>query len=400
MRVGDAEREAAVAALRRACAAGYLSLDEFAERAGQAWAARTAGELDVLTADLPQPLPTDRRTRRETRRVVGIMGGGRVRGRWRPAPHVTAVAFWGGCRLDFRNAEIAGPEVTVTAVAIMGGVEVVVPEGVAVELSGVAIMGGKDLRPADVPPRPGTPVIRVRAFAFWGAVSVRSKPASGRAPGRVADGRRAVGSAAPSWDPARPAGFDPQELARAVVERLFPTGATPAPGAPDGTVTLLFSDIEGFTALTERLGDARAQEVLRAHNAIVRAEVARHGGHEIKSVGDSFMVAFGSVNRGLRCAAGIQRALAAYRAAHPEAPVRVRIGVHTGEAIREGGDLFGRSVIVASRITGTARGDEILASSLVVELADGNEFTFDEGRDVVLKGLSRAQRVHALKWDT
>jgi class 3 adenylate cyclase len=80
--------------------------------------------------------------------------------------------------------------------------------------------------------------------------------------------------------------------------------------------------------------------------------------------------------------------------------VRVRIGVHTGEAIREGGDLFGRSVIVASRITGTARGDEILASSLVVELADGNEFTFDEGRDVVLKGLSRAQRVHALKWDT
>jgi tetratricopeptide (TPR) repeat protein len=88
--------------------------------------------------------------------------------------------------------------------------------------------------------------------------------------------------------------------------------------APDGTVTLLFSDIEGSTASNERLGDRRWLEVLHAHNRIVREEVAAHGGFEVKSQGDGFMVAFSSARRGLECAIGIQRALNAYATAHPE----------------------------------------------------------------------------------
>lgn len=391
-RVSDADRDRVVADLRAACAAGYISLDEFAERAGRAYAARTVEELGAVIRELGELVgvaaPGAPR-RAETRRVVGIMSGTRVRGRWRPAPHVTAVAFWGGCQLDFRGAEIDGPEVVVTAVAIMGGIDIVVPEGIAVELSGMAIMAGKELRVADVAPRPGTPVIRVKAFAFWGGVTVRSKPGAGA---RRGDAGVATAD--------RPLGTDPDELARCVLDHVFGPGRRRGAPVPDGTVTVVFTDIEGFTQLTERLGDAAARAVLRDHNAIVRAEVAANGGHEIKAVGDSFMLAFTGVGRALRCVAGIQRALAAYGSAHPEAPLRVRIGVHTGEAVHEDGDLFGRSVIVAARIADVARGGEILASSLTVQLAEGSgEFVFDEGREVHLKGLSQPQRVHALKWE-
>src|SRR5206468_1190921 len=77
--------------------------------------------------------------------------------------------------------------------------------------------------------------------------------------------------------------------------------------APDGTVTILFTDIEGYTAMTERLGDLRAQEVLRAHNAIIREQVTAHGGFEVKSQGDGFMVAFSSARRAILCAIAMQR---------------------------------------------------------------------------------------------
>jgi class 3 adenylate cyclase len=80
--------------------------------------------------------------------------------------------------------------------------------------------------------------------------------------------------------------------------------------APDGTTTLLFSDIENSSRLTERLGDQRWLEIMNAHNAIVRAHVDEHGGHEVKSQGDGFMVAFPSARRAVKCAIDIQRALA------------------------------------------------------------------------------------------
>src|SRR5439155_13866511 len=114
--------------------------------------------------------------------------------------------------------------------------------------------------------------------------------------------------------------------------------------APDGTVTILFTDIEGSPAMTERLGDHRAQEILGAHNRIVREQVAAHGGFEVKSQGDGFMLAFSSARRGLACAVAIQRALAEHAEKNREDAIRVRIGVHTGEAIAEEGDFYGRHV--------------------------------------------------------
>jgi class 3 adenylate cyclase len=168
--------------------------------------------------------------------------------------------------------------------------------------------------------------------------------------------------------------------------------------APDGTVTILFSDIESFTAMTERLGDVQAHKVLQAHNAIVREQVAAHGGFEVKSQGDGFMLAFPSARRALRCAVGMQRAMQARALRQPE-PLRIRIGLHTGEAIREADDFFGRHVILAARIAAQADGGTILTSALVKELtASTGEFTFGPGWDVELKGISGPQRVYAVEW--
>jgi class 3 adenylate cyclase len=168
---------------------------------------------------------------------------------------------------------------------------------------------------------------------------------------------------------------------------------------PDGTVTIMFSDIEGFTALAERLGDRRALDVLHAHNAIVREHVSAHGGFEVKSQGDWFMIAFQSARRALQCAVDIQCALAAYDVEHQEEPIRVRMGLHTGEVIREADDFFGRDVILAARIADQARGGEILVSSLLKELTENAaEIQFEEGREVELKGLSGTHVVHRVAW--
>src|SRR5438132_91799 len=126
-----------------------------------------------------------------------------------------------------------------------------------------------------------------------------------------------------------------------------------------GTITIMFSDIVGFSAMTERLGDVRVQEILHTHCAIVREQIAVYGGFEVKTQGDGFMIAFASARRALGCAVAIQRAMAAYDE-HAEAPVRLRIGLHTGEATREGYDFFGRSVIVAPGVGGPAGGAGVL----------------------------------------
>jgi len=172
-----------------------------------------------------------------------------------------------------------------------------------------------------------------------------------------------------------------------------------AHAAPDGTVSILFSDIENSTVMTERLGDLRAQEVLHEHNDMVRKQVAENKGFEVKSMGDGFMVAFSSARRALLCAIGIQRAVAEYSREHPTQPIRVRIGLHTGEAIAEGGDFFGKSVIMAARIASKARAGEILVSSVFKAVTESaGDLQFDQGYDVELKGLTGTYRVHRVLW--
>ncbi len=137
----------------------------------------------------------------------------------------------------------------------------------------------------------------------------------------------------------------------------------------DGTLTILFSDIEDSTALNERLGDKSWLKVLGAHDKMVRECAGRHGGQVVKSQGDGFMIAFASAEGAVRSAIEIQRALASGSRRLRGTPITVRIGVHTGPALEKGGDLFGRNVALAARVADQACGGEILVTAEVREAA-------------------------------
>jgi class 3 adenylate cyclase len=140
-------------------------------------------------------------------------------------------------------------------------------------------------------------------------------------------------------------------------------------------------------------------ELLREHNALVREQVREHEGYEVKTEGDGFMLAFSSARRALQCAIAIQRAFAQHSESAGE-PVQVRIGLHTGEAIKDAGDFYGKCVNLASRIADEAQGGQILVSSLLKELTESaGDIAFGEEREVELKGLSGRQRVYAMDWE-
>jgi len=168
--------------------------------------------------------------------------------------------------------------------------------------------------------------------------------------------------------------------------------------APDGTVTLLFSDIEGSTILADRLGDNRFMDILREHNAIVREKVRKFSGFEVKSEGDGFMVAFQSARRAIDCAAAIQIALEERNETADE-PIRVRMGLHAGEVIRDQSDFFGKNVILEARIAAQANGAEVLVSSVMKALVESaGDIEFGEEHEVELKGFAGKHRIHELIW--
>jgi DUF1707 SHOCT-like domain len=174
LRVSDADRETVVSRLRVAGGEGRLTLEEMAERVERADAARTRGDLEALTADVPRSGPPPAAEPRPRGWVVAVMGGAARKGRWRPPRRTNVVTVMGGAELDLREAELA-EDTVITAVAIMGGIGITVPLGVSVELSGFALMGANG-GPADKHlPLPDAPAIRVRAFALMGGVGIERK---------------------------------------------------------------------------------------------------------------------------------------------------------------------------------------------------------------------------------
>jgi class 3 adenylate cyclase len=167
----------------------------------------------------------------------------------------------------------------------------------------------------------------------------------------------------------------------------------------EGTVTIMFSDIESSAEITARLGDQAWLTVLREHDRIVRDAVRRHNGRVVKTQGDGFMVSFKSARAAVLAGVAIQQDMTAHGDAHPDERVRVRLGVHTGEAISASdGDLFGRHVVLAARIADAALGGEILVSSLVREISLGRgDLMFGPARSVQLKGLGE-HVVHVVLW--
>lgn len=180
IRASDAEREAVVQRLSENAAVGRLTLDELEQRIGLAYAAATRGELAKLTADLPQQSAVPPRRLKPTKWVVSVMGGVEKRGRWRIGARLTSLAFMGGNDIDLRHAEIDADEVTIVAVALMGGMDIYVPDSVDVRVGGFALMGGNGERGSTRAPRPGAPRIHVLAYSLMGGIDVWRLPEEAR----------------------------------------------------------------------------------------------------------------------------------------------------------------------------------------------------------------------------
>jgi class 3 adenylate cyclase len=160
----------------------------------------------------------------------------------------------------------------------------------------------------------------------------------------------------------------------------------------EGTVTIVFTDIVDSTVLLSRHGDYAWRDLLRRHNAVIEAATANHRGTVVKTEGDGSMLAFSSARRAIACAQTIQQEIAnAFSDGSP--PIRVRIGVHTGDALNEADDFFGTTVHYAARVASEALGGEILVSSVVRQLIADPDVDFLEGRDVQLKGLDGLHRL-------
>ncbi|HEX2892569.1 MAG TPA: adenylate/guanylate cyclase domain-containing protein [Marmoricola sp.] len=163
--------------------------------------------------------------------------------------------------------------------------------------------------------------------------------------------------------------------------------------APDGTVTILFSDIVGSTQLNSSLGDSRWVRVLAAHDELVETYVEKYRGLIVKTQGDGHMVVFTTPDLALRAAWDIQRAFGAkwnHSRELRRTPIRVRIGLHTGTAIERGGDYLGQNVALAARVAAHADGGEILVTG---EIRDdcADEFEFTPAGAVELKGFPDPQ---------
>jgi hypothetical protein len=172
----DAERERACVTLREASVEGRLTLDEFGQRVERALSARTRDELALVTRDLPVTPRLSASARPPVRWLVAVLGGVERRGFWRIGQECTAVSFMGGCKIDLRKALISAPVTTIHAIAIMGGIDIMVPEGIEVDLAGITLLGGKDLRLDGPPPAAGAPLIRIEAFSLLGGLTVRDRP--------------------------------------------------------------------------------------------------------------------------------------------------------------------------------------------------------------------------------
>lgn len=193
------------------------------------------------------------------------------------------------------------------------------------------------------------------------------------------------------------------EVDRGTVDRLLgPLGDHPPGEAYIDTAfrAILFTDIAGSTAITQRLGDTGAMRALGIHDRVVREALPLHSGSEVKHTGDGVMASFRSVVDAIGCAITIQRNVTAEVASLVDAAegVAVRIGIAAGEPVTARDDLFGAAVQLASRLCDRAQPGGILVSGAVRDLAIGKEFRFDKGKSVRLKGFDEPVRSFEVAW--
>jgi len=184
LRVSDAERDATLRTLGEHAAVGRLTLNELEDRASQALAAKTRGDLAALTSDLPaeaavQVGAAPARVRKPVRWMVAILSGSHRHGRFRAVGSINAVAIMGGDELDLREAEIEGGELAVNVFTLMGGVNIYIPDTIEVEVGGFSLMGGST-EVGRERTRPNAPLVRVRAYNLMGGVTIFRVPPQAR----------------------------------------------------------------------------------------------------------------------------------------------------------------------------------------------------------------------------
>jgi len=219
----------------------------------------------------------------------------------------------------------------------------------------------------------------------------------------LAGGREAVKTVWQTANLVRKHGFG--AAVRSSIEELADWAEVERPDlarlTPDGHVVVLFTDIEGSTALNERIGDRAWVKLIARHDELVHRLVAQHSGHVVKSQGDGFMIAFAQPEQAVRCAIDIQHGLASRRGRKPAHPIRVRIGVHMGRSVRRGDDLFGRNVAMAARVAAAAEGGQILISGPVRDaVKECKDITVGAGRDAELKGFAGTHRLYGVEIST
>src|SRR6202048_1426948 len=166
-------------------------------------------------------------------------------------------------------------------------------------------------------------------------------------------------------------------------------------GQSEGTVTIMFTDVEGSTQMLSSRGFTLSHEIMKAYESIMEDKINEHAGRRIKGLGDGVMVSFGSVRHAAECAMEIQRAIAEYSKQNPERKLKIRIGINTGEVVEEAGDIFGAAVNVAARVADKAKGGEILVSEVVRELVGPvSEMKFEYRGHYKLKGFPDRWRLH------
>ena len=162
--------------------------------------------------------------------------------------------------------------------------------------------------------------------------------------------------------------------------------------------TILFTDVEGSTAITQRLGDEAAHRLVQEHNVIIRNALREHRGNEVKTIGDAFMVSFVSPRRAVECSIAIQRGLHEHIGQEPGQAIRVRAGLSAGEPVEEKQDFFGAAVQLAARACSHAQPGQILASSVIRDLCIGKSFAFKDVGAVPLKGFDEPVHLYEVQW--
>jgi class 3 adenylate cyclase len=180
---------------------------------------------------------------------------------------------------------------------------------------------------------------------------------------------------------------DLSEVAAVLGRIQDPPSATTKPIDDAAFLAIMNTDMVGSTEMTVELGDVRAVELLKAHDAIVRRCLEQHGGSEVKHLGDGIMASFDHLPSSVECASQIQQAFASYNE-NSGRPIHVRIGIHAGEPVAEHHDLFGSAVQMAARICGVAPADAILVSRAVRDACSGADLKFASMGFETLKGFS------------